>query len=301
MRKSFLVVFALLVICSLASARGRRLGSCCSPVYYAYPTYSYYPSYTPAYTAPAYETAPTYSSNWQAEAMAYARQKDDHLAFFGAMRALGVNGAILDYGYGGAFAQKALSAPVQGDTIYGYSYSQIQQAYGETNMNTLYQQAAKLAQGAQGLTQQATQDFSGLVQQAGDNQARLAEYFVKAAAAERLARTVAKAVEPQPQMTSQTTIQGTVQQSAVSSPADDTPAFMASVARPLCASCHSGQKLEGKFDIESYPRLSMEQKAMVWDRLTTSDLSKRMPRDLKDKTKHGALITKEQLLGFYRH
>src|SRR5437660_10696139 len=104
-----------LVLIPSADAGGRFRGGS-SGCYSYYPSYSYssyYPSYNsyypqqsytytqsyqaaPAYTPPA---TPTYSPGWKSAVVEYAKQKDDQLAFFGALKTIGVNGNIYDYGY----------------------------------------------------------------------------------------------------------------------------------------------------------------------------------------------------------
>jgi hypothetical protein len=322
MRLVTLAALAVAALLSLtltpADAGGRRYGSCYSSSYYYpsyYPSYSYTPAYqAPAYTAPA---APAYSANWKTAAMDYAKQKDDQLAFFGALKALGVNGTAYDYGYGGAPVAQIAHTPVQSDTVYGYSYSQIQAAYGSTDMNTLYQQAARLTQGAQSSASEANANFSSLVQQAGDNQARLAEYFVKSEAAARLAKASAKAVEPQPVTVQQTTVQGTagttvtqgngtiVQQAqppVVAQVQDDTPVFLKSIITPSCGACHTGASAKGKLDLSNWNALTDVQYKEVLRRVTlpASD-PKSMPRDLKDQNKPGASLATEQLAEIFKH
>lgn len=321
MKRITLVVGLVLAVLSLFAvpleAGGRFLrgrSSCstgfCAPVVantYVAPVYaaSTYVAPAPAYVAPA---VPTYTSDWKTRVVEYAKAKDDQLAFFGALKAIGVNGNVYDYGYGSYYKNYAASStPVQGDTVYGYTYNQIQAAYGQTDLNTLYQQASRLTQGAQTLASDANNGFQSLVQTAGDNQARIAEYFVNAQAQALLLQASKKAVEPQPQTITQTTIQGggsTIGQGGAviqAQPAGNDNGWMRTVAKPLCASCHTGSNAAGKFDIDQYPLLTQEQKAVVWERLTTRDDGKRMPRDGKDKSKPGQPLTAPQLAEFFRH
>ncbi len=46
-----------------------------------------------------------------------------------------------------------------------------------------------------------------------------------------------------------------------------------------CAACHYGARVEGKFDVSKFWAMSPAEKAVVRERLTTSDLKKRMPRN----------------------
>jgi mono/diheme cytochrome c family protein len=189
--------------------------------------------------------------------------------------------------------------------VYGYTYETLRNTYGDTNLNALYQQAARLTQGSQQLAGQAHTEFSGLVQQAGDNQARVAEILARSAAAANALR----ATEPQAQTTTQTrtTVTGTASaQASVATPPDqgqpvdpgtgpETPnpnvppqqtssglnpqQWLAQVGRPLCGGCHGAKDGKGGFAIDRYPSLSPEQRDRVIERLFTSNPDRRMPRD----------------------
>lgn len=234
----------------------------------------------------------------------------EHSAILQMVDALGLKGnfAISGYGqsllypgYGYPFTQTTANLGTYGanaDSLYGYSYSQIQQAYGSTDMNTLYQQAARNTQSAQSLGAQANTEFSGLVSQAGDNQARVAEILAKAQAA----KIALDAANPQSSKTTQTQVSVTGTSAApntVSSAGDDSALFLKNVAVPLCASCHSGGTVKGGFDVTQYPSLPLDKKVIVWGRLFDHDPARRMPKG-KDLGP-GAPLTGEQLRQFVTH
>lgn len=274
--------------------------------YTSAPSYSYsYTLYTgkiaPAYTPPA---VPSYTEpGWRGKLLDIASQRDkgelalrqlsaEHSAYLESLNALGLSGNFRINGYGQSlgYPQSSYgganlgSYGVNGNTLYGYSYQSIKDAYGETNMNTLYQQAARNTQTAQQLGGQAHTEFSALVAAAGNNQARVAEILAKAAAVER----AFNAANPQPRTTTTTSGSGTIIKPNPPNdpmpPADDQQAiqdgisFLKNTGVPLCGTCHSGANAKGKFDIASYPNLTQAQKAVVWERLTTTDDNLVMPR-----------------------
>lgn len=327
MRALFLIGFCLLSLAGLpaqandgsyvfrdgfywqgASAFTRTLVSVPGSYYYSngccyqYPSTSYY-SYTaipvatyvtPAPPAPA---TPAYGDGWKTEVLKYAAKRDDIALYQYTLKALGINYAsppVVD----GGFSASQYSG---GNTLYGYSYNSVKDSYGSLDVNTLYQAAARLAQGAQQYGSQATTEHAGLVQQAGDNQARVAEIFARSKAAS----DVFRATEPQASSKVTTSITGNGSSPAVANAiaanlasADDTPSFVLNVATPLCGACHTGPKAKGGFDVSQWTTLSAKQKEIIGDRILTTDPNKRMPR-LTDGTA-GSLNT-AQLRAFLSH
>jgi hypothetical protein len=304
MRMLAIVGLALAALVSLATtsdAGGRRFGSCYSSSYY-YPSYSYgysyYPSYSyaPAYQAPAY-AAPAqtiaYSKDWKTEALEIARQQNDYQDFLKVAGALGlnVNGAPVaqqaGYGYNAA-------PPVQGDTVFGYTVQQLQAFYGDNSRLVTGQQLARTVDGARELHHDLAVGQLAIAQADTSRLAVVAEILARGTAASQVARSAGKAVEPQPQTITQTTIQGNggqvVQQAATQDSWTN--------AKSACVACHSGATALGKFDVNS--EWTKAQKATVWERITTADQSKFMPRDLKDRTKPGPALTPEQFAEFYK-
>ncbi len=275
-----------------------------------------------AYVPPAAPAVPAYTPGWKEKVIDYARVRDDQQAYLDALAALGIKGQSFGFqqtnshNYGGY----AAPAVVSGQTVYGHSFAQLQTAYGPS-LDTLYQSASRLTQSAQQLGGQATTDFTALVGQAGANQARIAEILARAQAA----ATALQATAPQASTTTITTGQATgvgVQQAtgqgaggaappvmpqardgngdpqANAAPAAGSGDFLKTVGLPLCGSCHgAGASNQNAFDITAYPRMSIQQKARVWDRLTTADESKAMPRAKGGGA--GQPVTAAQLHEFY--
>lgn len=237
---------------------------------------------------------------WRTQLLELAKQRDayegkmrllavDQKAYIDSIAALGLTGNYKWEGYGtgvpgysqSLYSSRSTSYGASGLTQYGYSVKSVREMYGETNLNTLYQQSARLTAGAQALAGKANSEFSGLVGAAGDNAARIAEILAQAEAAER----ALKAARLAPSTKETTTITGSgtstlpppkpVEEDLAIASATD---FLKTVGIPRCASCHSGNNIKGGFDILKYPTMTDEAKSKVWERLITKDEMKRMPR-----------------------
>jgi mono/diheme cytochrome c family protein len=288
-------------------------------VYYrAYPTYYRYYR-LPLVVKTVAPKPPPYGPDWQVKMLEYARSRDDYQAYLKSLEALGLRGQT--YAFQGSVGSYASSyaAPAQGLSQYGYSYQQIQTAYGDLSLSALYQQQGRLVQGAQLLAEKGLRDHTDLVAQAGDNQARVAEILAKAQAA----RTVLEGVNPQPSIRTETTIKG-LGQSTVPPGAgkgrgeplpppkpkpedrdDDDAAvknatrFLQEVGIPRCGACHGPQGAKGGFEILKYPQMTGESKAKVWARLLAADPEKRMPqKGTADDHKPGEPLPPNELKAF---
>ena len=283
--------------------------------YYVKPSY-YYRYYRVALvTKTVVPKPPAYGADWQVKMLEYARQRDDYQAYLDALKAMGLQGQR--YGFQQGYSASHAAPAAQGSSQYGYSYQQIQTAYGDLNLNTLYQQQGRLVQGAQQLAGQGLRDHTDLVAQAGDNQARVAEILAKAQAA----RAVLEGVNPQPSIRTETTIKGGGRSSEFRPgaakgregmpPAKDDPEeaaiqdatrFLEQVGIPKCGACHGPQNPKGNFEILKYPQLGGEAKAKVWARLLHADPEKRMPRKgTVEDSKPGEPLSAADLKQFLTH
>lgn len=270
-----------------------------------YPAEGYWPAglyahttagwlYKPTYSAPAV-SALTYSANWRSEYLKLVEKRDDLAAFETARASLGnyASNYTLNYGAVG-YGHSNYATPfvghygVNGNTAYGYTFNSLAQAYGSTDMNVLYQQASRLAQGAQQLGGQATTDFQGLVQAAGLNQARVAEILARGASASQ----VLKATEPQQSASVQQTIIGNgggVQQPNVVGPqlpqqqdqavVQQAQQFLQTIAVPQCGSCHGANNPKGGFNVLSIPQMDASGLKKVLKRLVSTRPDFVMPRN----------------------
>lgn len=171
----------------------------------------------------SYSGAPP--KDWKSDLVGMAKQRDENAAYIQALKAVGVE-APFPVPAGGPPPQGAMPAGpgvgygtnmnlssygANGSTLYGYTYSAVRDLYGDNNLGTLYQQAARLTQNAQTLAGQATTDFSDLVGREGTSRARVAEILAKAQAAQM----ALQAANPQPrQQVEQRTFSFRVEQGA---------------------------------------------------------------------------------------
>lgn len=280
---------------------------------YYYPGSSYY-QYT-AYYPP--KAAVSYTDpDWRTKLLDIAQQRDktegkvrlgafEQQYFLESVRALGLEGNFTWRGYGAVppypvigAAHYAQSYGANATTQYGYSYSTIAQLYGDnTNLNSLYQQAAQLTRQLLQLGGEANAGFQALVNTEGGNRARVAEIIVKGQMAMQIlnalnapstveTRGFSFKVEPNGNVQRQ-------EQNVSPETKNELMRLWKINADARCAECHSGKTVKGGFNLADYPRYDPAQKQAVWLRLTTTDPDKVMPR-LKDGTP-GRRLTPEEL------
>lgn len=191
--------------------------------------------------------------------------------------------------------------PVQGSTLYGYGVKDVASLYGTTDLNQLYLQASQLAQGSQRLTSEATKGFQDLVGQAGENQAKIAEINAKGHVVVALIKAMEGSSSAKYSGYSFKVSPGGVVEKMENGVdpklKGDLQKQLANLVGERCASCHAGPKVKGGFDITGYLDLNPQQKRIVWDRLTTDDSSKWMPRNA-DGSPGKKLSTEEMKLFF---
>ena len=277
----------------------------------------------------------SYGNGWQDRLLSIAANRDhiegelrlkalDQQAYLSAVKTLGLEGNFHWQNYGQAplypvgqsynqgYPVNLSTAGVNGNTVYGYSYSSVKDVYGDTNLGSLFQQSARLADGAQQLSGQATQGFQDTVMKEGGNRARVAEILAKAQAA----KAALDAANAAPSSYQETRIQGGGQsredQRGEGQAAEGQGAPAAAQQQRLsdaafgqllvnrCGSCHGNDgKAKGGFRIGMYAGLSLKDKAeKVWPLLTTSDENKRMPRTADGKA---GRLAPEELQQFFTH
>ncbi len=256
--------------------------------------YSYQYSYVPYQT---YADPVAKETDWKSKLIELARDRDEAALYLKAVNSLGLHGTAPPY-YGNNYNgySRSYGLGVHGTTLSGYTAQQVLGVYGESNVQGLLQQYAQITKNAQAIGAQATDNFGVTVDRFGHHQAKVAEIFAKAAAAEKVLNAL---TPPSATLQSTTTqFQATPQGTQVMGQAPVGPAAQASRQAFLqhraqsCAACHGGANAKGGFVVDSYDQMSVEQKANVWSRLVTNDPMKRMPRN-QDGTP-GA-ITAEQL------
>lgn len=293
---------------TLYQAPGYWYGGC-----YYQGTYHY--RYT-LYSAPVAKLPSPKDDDWRTQLLKIAAARDkqegeirkaafEQQYFTEAVKALGLEGNFRWSGYGTLPPYMSNGYQVmpfagqyqmQGTYNFGvnattqYGYNSIAQLYGETDLNQLFLQAAQLTQNAQKLSGEATANFQGLVGQEGSNRAKVAEILAKG----QIAREVISALSSNDFKSFSFKISPVGQIEKDDSKVDaGTKAALrqqwGDLAAAKCASCHSGSKTEGKFDLNSYLSMSQQEKQdRVWSRLTTDDPVRRMP-------KNGPKLTSEEL------
>ncbi len=259
-------------------------------------------NYSHTYQAPAQTYTAPAATDWRTELLKVASKRDayeqklrasmiEHQQYMEAVKALGLPqyaaplympGAGAAYNLQGSL--QLSTAGVNGNTVYGYSYSNLRDLYGSGDLATLYQQAARLAENSQKLSGQATGDFSALIGQEGQNRAKVAEILAKGQAIQEMLRAMegTKGAETKTFTFKLTTgADGKVQMEKVPEPGVAPEASRKAWEQSAinnCVACHAGGKKEGKFDVTQYPAMSPEEKRGVIARLVTMDETKRMPR-----------------------
>lgn len=263
-----------------------------------------------------------YSPDWKVKALALAAQRDDHNAYLATLRTLGI-GTPPDAGptpggrlYAGSYGGYRLSGSgssyalgqygASGNSLYGYSLASVRDFYGSTDLNAIYQQAARLTQNAQTLAGQGHTDFIDALKQAGSNQARVAEILAQAEAASRALkaaagppitvstnRTFSFRVEPGPDGTPTVVPVPGVPATAppaLAMPRADVPTA-ATVLAARCASCHAGATAQGGWNVTDFATTAGKAKAV--SRVLSNDPAKRMPRGAGGAP--GMALTQEEL------
>jgi len=264
-------------------------GGCYVNGYWTY-TWEYYYEYTPVKLPAASDP------EWRIKLLAIAAARDkaegklryyaqEQNHFLEAVNALGLHGNFRYEAYGRnpvaptGYGNLQLShAGINGNTIYGYSYSQVADAYGHTDLNALYQQSGFLTKNAQQLAGQANSEFNALIQQAGGNAARIAEILAKG----KVGRDVIESIKGSPETRVETKVNGTVTvPNTVNASSDVVQSFLKLSGPATCVACHSGNKLEGGFDVSRIPTMEPQEIIeKVLPRLVDKNEKNRMPKGL---------------------
>lgn len=236
---------------------------CYKPGYWSYSWKSYY-DYTPVQVKA--------NGDWRSKLLDIAHDRDkiegdlrkqaaEQQYFESSVRVLGLEGNFRWDGYGTSpynyASYSQLSAyGVQGTTVYGYSYKQAQDAYGQTDLNLLYQQYGHSVERAQQLAGQAQLGMTEFVKLTADQQARLAEINVRGA-------IMLEALKATPQVKTETKVFsfGSVKSPGIVVDGNpkvqvqglvDQAAFLKLAGPGKCVDCHSGKQPRGGWSIETY-------------------------------------------------
>lgn len=246
-----------------------------------------------AYVAPK---VPKYGAGWREEIIGYAKHRDDQAAYFASLQALGINvntnGLFGGNNYG--FGNSNLgNYGVNGQTIYGHTYQSVRDAYGDTNLNALYQQAGRLATNAQTIAGQAHTEHSELVSQAGNNAARIAEILAKGQSAANVLNAANAAASSRTVTTGQAFTTSTGGQVAQQQPspmpriegAADNVA-LAALVNNKCLRCHgTGAEIKGGYDMRNLAAISREKRWVAFGKCVAGEMPEGGPQLSDDELK----------------
>ncbi len=176
----------------------------------------------------------------------------------------------------------------QGTTVYGQAQglSSLYSSYNSNvDMGLLYNQAARLTDQAQQLAGHAATDFASLVQAEGVNRTEVAKILAQGEAA-KVALMASKG--DQLQLTNRQPFAFRVSQDSRGEIRVERDEFNLTTPQPLtnttgvsdllrtrCVSCHNNEVRNGNLNLLS--EISAEQQRAILDRVTTDDLTRRMP------------------------
>ena len=248
------------------------------PGYYTYSSCRCYKYWNPGYYQGyfSYTVARLNSEELVVKALADRMQTQNAMAkeqqrHSNVLELVKVAGLEQNFAYSGYFGGRLSTpySPVQGSTLYGYTYQQAE-AYGKTNLDLLhqlqFQQAALQSQGAQTATSQANDGAILSIADAG----RVAITNARMRAAVETFR----ATEPPGQLKIENK-SGVVGPEPLHMPKLD---FLKLSGPALCVECHTGDKAKKGFQIDKLPSMSAEEivkKVLV--RLVSDDDKFRMP------------------------
>lgn len=261
---------------------------------------SYQPTYYYDYTKVVQDVSAVSSTDpdYRSKLLAIAKARDEVTGairkataqsndFQAEVKALGLDGNFRWDNYGlspvpplpnGLAAYSAVgNYGASGTTVYGYNV--VADGYGQLDLNTLMQQWAASVRDAQTAAGQAHIDFADIVKLANQGAASVAEIKAKGQAAVELAKQIK--AEPRVKLEGRVfSYKVDPQGNLVSIP----PVVMIDPKQPTanafvsCISCHSGAEAKGKYDITKFDSMTPDQQWSAVMRVTTDDLTKRMPR-----------------------
>lgn len=287
---------------------------------YYYPGYYYYSySYDHDYYPPRQDyapKAPEYGPNWKAEAIKYAKERDDYATFLQTLKALGVQGQQYPFQQGtyGYSYYNYSPGYATGATQYGYSYKQVTDSFGSLDLTASLAGANRLVQNAQEVSKGMFTDLNGTINNLGERQASVSRIIAEGEARARQVEAAVKILEAsklQPSLTTETTVQSATAQgrsdqgSATGSTSEGTGAIgtggggangassatgtisdsaFLSLRQLRCGSCHGAKEPKGNLSLlQPLSSYNDHQRAAILERIFTTDLAKHMPRTAEGK------------------
>lgn len=252
-----------------------------------------------AYTPPP---APEFKPGWKEKLLDNLNQRDEYQTYLKALDLAGYKGQSYDP-YPQAHAKPGLAAidpsqpgmannvnlgsfGVNGNTIMGYSSRLIAEQYGDNALPLMQQAYAQSVQASQSSGTAAQRGLGALAFQEQKNRAEIVRMFAQTEATRRIW---------EPQSSAKLDLQylkidgdaGSANPSVIppvnpTNPVVPNPSlgqFWSASATQNCISCHAGTKLEGGYDVTKFPSMTADKQSETIFRLTTRDVTKRMPKD----------------------
>jgi len=223
------------------------------------------------------------------------RSAEEHREFLEAINALGIQAGLAGPGYthvtggqysadGSAYVQQALP---QGSTVYGYSAAA--DVYGDVDLGALYQQALRLAEQSTEYGSVATANATSLIQQEGNNRARVAEILARGQAAREALESTRLGSEAHVRIQGTTSGQSQVQAQVQSGPLPE----LGAVVQNSCVKCHGGEKTLGNLNMTDLSSIDAAMGRKILERIVNPDPEMRMPPEQP--------LTAREIMTFFQH
>jgi mono/diheme cytochrome c family protein len=195
------------------------------------------------------------------------------------------NSSTYNYSYTINYSQLPTA---QGSTLYGQAFTETADIYGNLDLGVYYDQAIRVLADSGRLHDSAIQGTLSLLDQAGQNQTRVAETLARGEADARRFQALAElakanAVPNSAHVSRQFSVQQGSGQTQVDGQTVPGIGRLQTVFNQYCVKCHGGVKTEGGLNLSDVSRLDEKTGENILDRITTSDPGKRMPRTADGK------------------
>lgn len=246
----------------------------------------YYFTYTPYYPPAVAAEAPYKAEGWRDTLLKGVlnerKNAQEQTYYMDAITAFGIKGVNItspvpsQTTYGQAFF-----AP-QASTVYGYTYHDLTKVYGDTDINQLYQAAARQAENSQRYAAEGNNNFAALVDQAAKDKAKFAEILARSNEIVAKGQAFALAMKSLEERKIVIENKGSVSLPPI------VPAEAPRMSEGLlklsalfgqdCSGCHNAVKKNGGIDLADWRNFDSGTKLKVFNAVSNPDSGKRMPR-----------------------
>lgn len=229
-----------------------------------------------------------------------------YVKVLGLERNLFTYSGVIGSPFPGYAAATLSSAGVNGTTVYGHTYQQID-LQGMLDTSILQQGAVRTTETAQALAGQAQSNLIGLTDHSVAALMRVAEtqaagvaraQALEASKPPPTARIETSSSTPVPTArieTSTTTAVPQVEVQPINPFRQGEQLNRPLLRNQACAKCHSGESAQGGLDLSNWSAVTGEQKSKMMERMMSKDPAKRMPRDANDPSKPGPQLSPAQV------